>query len=151
MIFTFVLSDNPRIPGFSSGLSNINFTFFRPSLRKKQENASEPENSNFPEPAPTESVVEPESILESPPTETEEIFVDSDDPANPPVDTSPAKTSDTLSSSRINDAIEAALQDMDILDEKVSYYFPFVIYELIYYGLLLRCMCYICISISFRL
>lgn len=83
---------------------------------------TEPENSNVPEPASAESVDEPESIIDSPPTETEEIFVDSDDVANPPPDTSSVKTSDPLSPSRINDAIEAALQDMDILDEKVSYF-----------------------------
>lgn len=100
---------------------------------------TEPENSNVPEPASAESVDEPESIIDSPPTETEEIFVDSDDVANPPPDTSSVKTSDPLSPSRINDAIEAALQDMDILDEKVSYFF-FVIYELIYYGLQIPCV-----------
>lgn len=61
-----------------------------------------------------------ESAGESPPTETEDLFVDSKEDANPQEDISPEKT-DILSAAKINDAIEAALKDMDIIEGKVGY------------------------------
>ena len=101
-------------------------------MRTKQENVAEPENTNLPESVSIESVVEPESTIDSPPTETEEIFVDSIDATDPPAEALSLKTSDTLSTSSINDVIEIALQEMDMLDEKVSLIYEFLTVNVAY-------------------